>query len=98
MSVYVTVHMPATRVHDVEGVKDPVLLPDDSVTMPEGLLPVTVTLQVVDPADWIELGEHESASVAVVFGLVAVIVFESDPVEPLLSVAVTVIENDPVDL
>ncbi len=60
--------------------------------------PVTVTVQLVEAPDAIELREQETESEAVVLpGPFTVMDLLLVPVEPLLSVAVTVIVNDPAD-
>jgi hypothetical protein len=60
--------------------------------------PVTVTVQLVEAPDAIELREQETESEAVVLpGPFTVMDLLFVPVEPLLSVAVTVIVNDPAD-
>ncbi len=60
--------------------------------------PVTVTVQLEEAPDAIELREQETESEAVVLpGPFTVMDLLLVPVEPLLSVAVTVIVNDPAD-
>ena len=60
------------------------------------LEPVTVTVQLVEAPDAIELREQETESEALVLpGPFTVMDLLFVTVEPLLSVAVTVIVNDP---
>jgi hypothetical protein len=79
----------------VKGVKAPVVLFVERSTSPVGFDPVTVTAQLVEVPATVELGEHETKRVAVVITRLTVTGLLSDPVEPLLSVLVTVMVKLP---
>jgi hypothetical protein len=60
-SVYVTEQEPKVRVHlPLVGVKAPVKLDEENVTVPVGEEPVTVAVQVVDEPAETEEGVHET--------------------------------------
>jgi hypothetical protein len=60
VSVYVTPHVPEERVHNEVPVKDPVDEEVVNVTVPVGLLPVTIAVHIVEDPALNEEGEHET--------------------------------------